>query len=465
MLSAGALSDAYRRGTLSPVEAVRSIWQRMETVNRDINAVVTHSHEQVIAAARRSEQRWRRGQQLSMLDGVPFTVKDNIPTAGMRTTAGSRLYADFVPQQDELPVARMRAAGAVLLGKTNLPELALHGYTGNALFGTTRNPWDLNLTPGGSSGGAAAAVAAGIAPLAIATDGGGSIRRPCSHTGCVGLKPSLGRVPRAHGLPNFLQDFEVIGPIARNVTDLILAMQRITLPDGGDLRSGRFSGKPFSIPGAIPEARLLLISSLGDAPVDPEIGASVKQAARSFEQLGHVVENAVAAQLERAIEAVNDGTWPVVSQSGLAAFVDRDFRGREEDLMPPVAQMVRAGRAWTDADRRRALAHVKHLREVLDSVFDSVDCLLMPSAAALPWDAATSHPDRIAGMPAGPRGHAIFTAFVNAAGLPAIALPGPPARNGMPIGFQLVGPHGSDDWLCALARDYEQLAPWPTLWG
>jgi aspartyl-tRNA(Asn)/glutamyl-tRNA(Gln) amidotransferase subunit A len=467
MMSAGAISDAYRRRALSPVAAVRSVWQRMEAVNRDINAVISCSHEQVSDAARRSEQRWNRGQQLSALDGIPFTVKDNIAAAGLHTTSGSRLYADHMPQQDELPVARLRAAGAILIGKTNLPELALHGYTNNALFGVTRNPWDLRLTPGGSSGGAVAAVAAGIAPLAIATDGGGSIRRPCSHTGCVGLKPSLGRVPRSHGLPNFLQDFEVIGPIARSVSDLILVMQTITLPDGSDARSGRFHNRPFSVPEVSSPARMLLMSSLGDAPVDPEIRASVESAARGFEHLGHVLmpgKPREVALLEQAIDAVNTNTWPVISQAGLASMIDRDFPGREGDLMPMVAQMVAAGRALTYVDRRRAQEHIKNLQHALTVIFETVDCLLMPSAAALPWDAAASHPDRIDGVPVGPRGHAVFTAFVNAAGLPAIALPGPPAGNGLPIGFQLVGPHGSDGWLCALACQYEQAAPWPTSW-
>ena len=202
------------------------------------------------AAARASETRRHEGSARGPLDGVPLTVKDNINVRGLRTTWGSRLYADFIPTVDELPVARARAAGMVILGKTNVPEFTLSGYTDNLLFGATRNPWDVRLTPGGSSGGAVAAIAAGLGPLALGTDGGGSIRRPASHTGVVGLKPSRGRVARSDGLPQILLDFEVVGPMARTTRDVVLMMAVIAASHPRDPASGEFAEQPWALPPA-----------------------------------------------------------------------------------------------------------------------------------------------------------------------------------------------------------------------
>ncbi|MBK4735385.1 amidase [Noviherbaspirillum pedocola] len=467
MLSASALARAYRDGDLSPVQALQSVLARMDAVNPAINAVVTCDREAALAAAARSQARWREGRALSALDGVPFTVKDNLATAGMRSTFGSRLYADHVPDSDELPVARLLGAGAVLLGKTNVPELALHGYTDNALFGVTRNPWNTALTPGGSSGGAAAAVAAGIAPLALATDGGGSIRRPCAHTGCVGLKPGTGRVPRSGGFPVFLHDFEVAGPIARCVDDLILAMHALSPSSSQDARSAVFADMPFSAAPHVSAARIALIDALGDAPVDAESAQAAEEALRSLAALGHrpvSLPPAQRAALVRAITAINEDAWPVLSTSGLAWLMATHFPGRESALSPPLAVLLEQGRARSGVDMMRALEAIRHLRQTLAQVLHDIDCLLLPSAASQPWQAAEPHPPDIAGQPVGPRGHAIFTAFVNAAGLPAVALPVGMSTGGMPLGVQLVGRHGADGWLCALGRQLEGTHQFEPLW-
>ena len=191
---ATALAAGFRSGGPDPLEVLDAVLARREAVDSTLNAICTLDADGARKAAEASAARWRAGTPLSSIDGVPITIKDNIPVAGMRSTWGSLLYADHVPARDELPVARLRAAGAVILGKTNVPEFTLQGYTDNRVFGLTRNPWNPALTPGGSSGGAVAAVAAGIGPVAVGTDGGGSIRRPASHVGLVGLKPGIGRV-------------------------------------------------------------------------------------------------------------------------------------------------------------------------------------------------------------------------------------------------------------------------------
>jgi aspartyl-tRNA(Asn)/glutamyl-tRNA(Gln) amidotransferase subunit A len=467
MLSARALVQGYRAGMLSPVDALESVLVRMDQVNPHLNAVVTCDRRAALAAAKASATRWQRMQPLSALDGVPFTVKDNLATEGMRSTFGSRLYADHVPARDELPVARLRQGGAVLLGKTNVPELALHGYTDNALFGSTRNPWNRTMTPGGSSGGAVAAIAAGIAPLALATDGGGSIRRPCAHTGCVGLKPSAGRVPRSDGFPVFLHDFEVAGPVARHVDDLVLAMGVIANASASDSRSACFANLPFVMPAHIAPARIALLDGLGVAPVDIDSAEAADEAWHTLAACGHhrvAMAPEQRAMLVQAIEEINADAWPVLSQSGLAWLMASHFEGREGELSAPLAELLAQGRRRSGADMMRALSAIRRLRDVLALLMQDIDCLLLPSAASQPWPAQQTHPLQIDGRDVGPRGHAIFTSFVNAAGLPALALPAGLGATGMPLGIQLVGRHGADGWLCALGRDFERVRPFAPLW-
>ena len=194
-LDACALGVAYKDGAATPLQVLESQLQRLEAVQVKVNAMAWVDADGARRAAEASTARWRAGQPLSALDGVPLTVKDNIPVAGLPCRWGSQLYKDHVPERDESPVARLRAAGAVFLGKTTVPEFTLQGYTNSPLTGLTRNPWDPTLTPGGSSGGAVAALAAGVGALALGTDGGGSIRIPASCNGLVGLKPTRGRLP------------------------------------------------------------------------------------------------------------------------------------------------------------------------------------------------------------------------------------------------------------------------------
>jgi aspartyl-tRNA(Asn)/glutamyl-tRNA(Gln) amidotransferase subunit A len=457
-LSAADLARGYASRTFSPVEALESVLARTAQTNASLNAIVTLDAEGARTAAIASEKRWRAGNALGPLDGVPLTVKDNINVRGMLTTWGSRLYAEFVPAVDELPVARARAAGMVILGKTNVPEFTLHGYTDNAVFGTTRNPWDVSLTPGGSSGGAVASVAVGMAPLALATDGGGSIRRPASHTGVVGFKPSRGRVARADGLPQILLDYEVAGVIARTTRDARLLLEAIALSDARDPASAPFAATPWRVP-QHKQCRVLYVPRFGDAPVDAEIADSVARAARLFEELGHSV---VEASAPFDFEAVN-AAWPLLGQAGLAAHVAPLPRFREL-ASKRLVDLAEQGFQASAADLFRAFADIARLRGRLGETFAQYDIMLTPSAAALPWPAQEVYPSTIAGEEAGPRAHAVYTAFVNAAGCAAVNLPSEPSASGLPIGFQLVAPAGHDERLCVLASEYEAAAPWGGRW-
>ena len=450
--------ERYNRGECSPVEVLNSVLDRIEKINPLINAIITLDVEGARAAARESEIRWRDRKALSPLDGVPITVKDNIPVRGMRATWGSKLYADFLPTLDELPIARLRAGGAIILGKTNCPEFTLQGYTDNLLFGPTRNPWNLALTPGGSSGGAVAAVSAGFGPIATGTDGGGSIRRPASHTGLVGLKPSRGRVPRSDGFPTILLDFETIGPIARTVADVVLTMQAISDWDARDALSVMFVDHPFQVPAAS-SLRILYLPRFGASPVDPEIEDSVASAVRVLAGLGHSVEE---GSIPFDIDAVSQA-WPVFSQVGLAWLIrsQADWCGK---VTPAIEQMAASGLAITAADYYAALDTVGRLRCALSVFFARYDIIVTPTAAALPWPATEVFPPIIAGQKVSPRGHAVFTAFANMAGCPGINVPGAPSSSGLPIGFQLVAAPGKDGLLCAIAEQYESARPWADRW-
>jgi aspartyl-tRNA(Asn)/glutamyl-tRNA(Gln) amidotransferase subunit A len=445
--SAAELGTAYRDGRISPVEVVEDVLARCERVNARINAIVTLDAEGARAQARASEQRFRRGAALSALDGVPITVKDNISVAGVRSTWGSQLYADLVPERDESPVARLRAAGAVILGKTNVPEFTLEGYTDNRLFGPTRNPWNLEVTPGGSSGGAVAAVISGLGPIAIATDGGGSIRRPASHAGLVGLKPSRGRVPRADGFPPILLEFEVIGPIARTLGDVVSAMQVMT------------AGGSFEVPQATSRLHILHVPTFADAPVDAQISASVETAAKDLAHLGHRVDTAREFHVSNAINEA----WPTISQVGIAWLLATlgEWRGH---VGKTIEAMAVAGERVAATKYFDALNTALATRTALDKVFAEYDLIVTPTAAALPWPATEAYPPRIAGREVGPRGHAVFTVLANATGYPAISVPCGFSTDGLPIGFQLIGAMGRDEVLCAVAREYERLRPWADRW-
>ena len=450
------LQRRFRHGSLTPLAVAQDCLQRLEAVNPRLNAVIARRDAPFLAEAQAATERHASGRPLSMLDGIPLTVKDSLLTHDLPTTWGTPALRQHNSGEDELAVARARAAGALIVGKTNVPEFALEGYTDNPLFGATGNPWAPALTPGGSSGGAVACVAAGIAPLAIAQDGGGSIRRPASHAGIVGLKPSLSAWPRQHVLPSLLLDFEVIGPLARTVADARLLFHALRGPaavDRSSLSAAQASAKRSG------PLRLLYVERFGDAPLDPQIAASVGQAVQRLAQLGHQVDvGTLPLDLGFFTEA-----WPQIGQIGLAAMFDQhpDWATQASAKYRDMAEQGRrlpAARLWQIVER------VRQLRRESAAVFEQLDVIVMPATAALPWPAKEAYPLQIDGQAVGPRGHAVYTGWVNAAGLPGLALPTAPSREGLPIGLQLIGAYGSDDALLDLGEAYEAIAPWADRW-
>src|SRR5437762_452182 len=297
-MSAGQLAAAIRRRELGPVEVGEAYARRIERLNPRLNAVVTQRLDEARAEAAALERRLAADEPGGPLAGVPYTAKDVLATAGLRTTSGSLLYRDHVPRADATAVARMRAAGAILLGKTNCPEFAMDLQTDNRVFGATRNPWDFDRTPGGSSGGDAAAVADGLAALGIGTDFGGSVRWPAHCTGLFGLRPSAGRVPGTGHLPApssldppppssaaLYGQLHVVGPLARAVDDLELALWVLAGPDGRD---------PHTVPVPLEDSRpidprqlpLAWCDGEGTEPIRPDVIDAVEQAAACLARAG-----------------------------------------------------------------------------------------------------------------------------------------------------------------------------------
>ncbi len=457
-LPATELQRRYLERSLTPLALMQSVLARLDAVNPRLHAVVARRDDAVLAEADAATRRFEKGEPISPLDGIPLTVKDSLYLAELPTTCGTAALREHRPGHDELAAARARSAGALILGKTNVPEFANDGYTANPVFGVTGNPWNPALTPGGSSGGAVAAVAAGIGPLAIAQDGGGSIRRPASHTGLVGLKPSLSAWPRERALPGLLLDFDVIGPVARTVADARLLFDALRGPSPAD-RSSMACAWAAAQPRASGPLRVLYVERLNDNPLDRQIAESCAQAVRRLAELGHHVEQGpLPLDIGLLLEA-----WPQIGQVGLAAmFAEHpDWEAQASAKYregAALGRQVPGPRVWQIMER------VRRLRAESAALFERIDVIVMPAAAALPWPAAEAYPPVIDGQEVGPRGHAVYTGWVNAAGLPGLALPATPSAEGLPIGIQLIGVYGSDAMLLDLGAAYEAAAPWADRW-
>lgn len=459
-LSAADMHKAYSSGRLSPVDVTRTILDRIVALNPKLNAVVHVDAKGAMRAAEESAARYRNGAAYGPLDGVPATIKDSLVVGGMPATWGSLLLKTNKPPVDELPVARLRETGAVLLGKTNVPEFTVQGYTHNLLFGSTGNPWNPALTPGGSSGGAVAAVAAGFGPIALGTDGGGSTRRPAGHAGLVGLKPGTGRVARHGGFPEIYNDLEVVGLFGRSVEDVAVTLCALSASDPRDRHSLSYEravtlDDTHSHPA---RPRILYLPRFGENPVEPEIIAAVDSAAEMLRRAGCVVETgALPFDIDAATAAL-----ATLMPTGLAMIVDR--LGGPERITPALHAMYETGKGIPGAAYLAALNHAVVLRAQMAKFFRNWDAILTPAAAAQPWAKDKVYPEMIDGREAGPRAHAIYTGWVNLAGLPGLGLPAEPDASGMPIGFQLIGGYGRDAMLLALGRRYEKQAPWADRW-
>lgn len=454
-LPATELAALIRRKKVSPVEVVDAVLGRIEKVNPRINAFVLVTADDARRRARAAERALaKRSARLGPLHGVPFSVKDLVITEGVRTTFGTPLFRDNVPAEDAPMVSRLKAAGAIMLGKTNTPTFGWIGATHNLLFGITRNPWNLDRTPGGSSGGASAAAAAGLGPLHVGTDGGGSIRIPASCAGIFGHKPSYGRIPTypASGAWSLSH----IGPMTRTVADAALVMNACAGPDERDQYSLPAQRVDYvrALSGGVKGLRVAWTDDLGfvDA-LDPEVAAVCARAARAFREQGARVERVTPAW-----PSPKDA-WEQIFCAGLATrmapYLDRAGEIEagllsliESALKNPPTRYVQA---WFDR-----LAWWQHPR----AFFEKYDLLLTPTIACAPFEVGLDNPTEIAGRRVSPYAWIPFTYPFNLTGQPAASVPAGFTRDGLPVGLQIVGRRFDDVGVLRAAAAFEHARPW-----
>jgi aspartyl-tRNA(Asn)/glutamyl-tRNA(Gln) amidotransferase subunit A len=451
------LAGRIRRKELSPVELIDAVLARIEATQPTINAFITVTAESARAEAKAAEQAVMAGRPLGPLHGIPFSVKDLTPTAGVRTTMGSPIFAGQVPAEDAVPVARARAAGAILVGKTTTPEFGHKPLTDGPLFGRTVNPWDHSRTCGGSSGGAAAAVALGMGPLALGTDGGGSVRIPAACCGIVGLKATLGRIPNVHA-PDSFANISYIGPMTRTVADNRLLYEVMAGPDPRDVHAIR----PFAADQRLPDGRLEGIrigwmARVGNR-VDPEVLAQGEAIVRLLEDMGALVEPVEHdfASLERE--------FLIILQSGLSARLRRYLPEYAERIDASLRTTIERGSAWSAEDLQQAgLARTELFRR-LQKEFERYDFLLSPTLAApaLPVDQDAFAPVIVDGEPAGDLRGAWYpyTWPFNLTGHPALTIPSGWSAAKLPTAVQIVGPFYAEARLFDLAARLEAVRPW-----
>jgi aspartyl-tRNA(Asn)/glutamyl-tRNA(Gln) amidotransferase subunit A len=459
--SAAALATLIRRRAVSPVEIVDLVLRRIEASQPSLNAFITVCGDAALTAARVAETAVMHGNELGPLHGVPFAVKDLVNTAGVRTTFGSVALADNVPAADSPAVARLKRAGAILVGKTTTPEFGHKCFTDAPLFGRTANPWDLSRTPGGSSGGAAAAVAAGLCPIGIGTDGGGSSRIPAACCGVVGFKQTLGLVP--HDLtPDGFGNQSHITPMTRTLMDSALMLQAMAGSDRRDPHSLGLTVPDF-VAAARPEGdlagvRIAWRPLLGNSALAAEVRAACEEGLATLEALG-----AVVTPLSNDF-ASTEPIWLVLTQSFWNArfrqYVPRYGNRMSETLL---RQMDTGAEHSAVALQQAMFERTRVFREI-EAWFADCDLVATPtlSRTALAIDHDFFAPIEIDGVVADTVRKAWYpyTLPFNLSGNPAVTLPCGWGADGLPIGLQLIGPHLGDARLLRAAALYETARPW-----
>ena len=451
-LTADDLARRIRDRELSVVEVMAAHLAQIERVNPAVNAIVTLLPERAMEAARAADAALVRGEPIGPLHGLPIAHKDLVPTKGIRTTFGSPIYADFVPEEDGLIVERLRGAGAITIGKTNVPEFGAGSQTFNPVFGATPNPYDPGTTCGGSSGGAAVALACGMQPLADGSDLGGSLRNPASFCNVVGFRPSPGRVPvwptQAAWFPLSVQ-----GPMARTVADVALMLSAIAGPDSRSPIAIAEPGDCFARPLArdFRGVRVAWSRDLGGLPVDPRVTTALEAQRHVFADLGCAVEEA-APDLAGAREVFQAWrAWAFELGHG------DELRDHRDRMKETIVWNIEQGQRLTGPELARAERRRTELYQTARRFLERFEFLLLPVSQVPPFPIEQPYPTEVAGVPM-----ATYIDWMRSCsditvlGLPAISVPCGFTPEGLPVGLQIVGRHQDDVGVLQLAHAFEQ---------
>lgn len=468
-MSARSVAKSVNEREFSAQEVIRSVLERCEAINPSLNAVIGHDPSWSLSQAEAVDRRIQQGQRLP-LAGVPVTVKDNIWVGGRRITQGSRLFSDFIAPCDAWAVDRLVSLGAVIVGITNCSEFACKGVSNNLVHGITRSPWDLRLTVGGSSGGAVSATAAGIGALALATDAGGSVRRPAAHAGLVGMKPTFGLIPYGPGFDEPTFGMSVMGQIGRDVADVALMWQQLqgfSHKDWGS-QARPSNDQAFMSLEALeePPPRSLRIAwsvDLGcDYAIDDDVRHALEAVIQNLRDDGYSIEESEPAWPA----AIHNFPMLILQWAGLAALFGAALDADSTILDPDIAAQVRQGRQCSGKDLARLLILREQIYAAFAEFFTRYDILLCPTTPTVSWPVEQLGPKEIGGVAAGPRGHAVFTPLFNFAQAPACSVPAGLVR-GLPVGLQVIGARYTDVSVMAMAAHLERLVgplPHPSLW-
>jgi aspartyl-tRNA(Asn)/glutamyl-tRNA(Gln) amidotransferase subunit A len=484
--TATGLLAQLNAGAITSEELARSCLDRAGRLSR-LNILVHLDEEAVLSQARAVDAKRKAGQPLGPLAGVPVAIKDVLCVDGEPTTCGSRMLMGFRPPYDATVIARLKAAGAVLFGKTNMDEFAMGSSTENSAYGPTRNPWDEARIPGGSSGGSAAAVAADVAPLSLGSDTGGSIRQPAALCGIVGLKPTYGRVSR-YGLIAFASSLDQIGPFAHDLADAALLLKIISGHDPMDSTSvdTPVPDYPATLDTPPETLRVGLVREFFGEGLDPEVEAAVREAVRVYEAAGATVKEVSLPHSKYGVPAYYI-VAPAECSSNLARYDGTIYGHRAEDFspkypgeegLPPLVRMMMASRAegfgaevkrrimlgtfalsagYADQYYNQALKVRRLIRNDFDEAFKDVDVLLGPTSPTPAFKLGEKTSDPLAMYLSD-----IYTITANLAGIPGLSLPCGLTRSGLPIGLQLLAPAFAEESLLRTARVFERATDWHT---
>lgn len=466
------IQKAYQEKRFTVTEIVQGYLDRINKLDPQIGAFITLCNESALKEAEAIDKKLAKGEDIGMLGGIPVAIKDNICTRSIKTTCASKILEDFIPPYDATVVQRLKDAGAIIIGKTNMDEFAMGSSTENSAFHETKNPWHLEKVPGGSSGGSAAALAAGFAPLTIGSDTGGSIRQPAAFCGAVGLKPTYGLVSR-YGLVAFASSLDQVGPFTRTVKDCAISLQTIQGHDPLDTTSIQWEPEKDYISDldkGVKDLRIGIPKECFKEGLDPEIRSAIEKAVRQLEEDGAVVEEFSLPIMDSGLSAYYiissaeasanlaryDGVrygYRAESFTGIEEFMENT---RTEGFGKEVKRRIMLGTyvlssGYYDAYYKKAMMLRQKIQKVMKQAFEAYDIILTPTSPVLPFSIGEKTADPMEMYLAD-----IYTVNINIAGVPAISVPCGFSKEKLPIGLQLIGDHYTEKKLLQAAYSLEQ---------